>query len=787
MSRTSDVSPHEGPRTEAYPTSSHWGSYEVLVEDGKVVGARPDPRDPDPAPLIGNAAGAQHHPARVARPTVRRRWLDGGPGPDPRRGDPDDEYVEVDWDTAAELVAQELGRVHREHGGEAVFGGSYGWGSAGRFHHSQSQLHRFLNTAGGYTRSRATYSHAAVEVLFPHLVGATGAHALLERAPTWPAIAEHTDLIVSFGGLRRSNTWIASGGRAAHTAVPGMRAAAERGLRTVSISPLKDDTIDEMGAEWLPAAPGTDTAVMLALTHVLFEEGLADRAFLDRYTVGADVVRRYVTGETDGVAKTPEWAAPICELPAETLHALARRMAAGRTLVNVGWSVQRVRYGEQPLWAGLALAACLGQIGLPGGGFATGYGSMGRYGGGATPGGLPRFPKGSNPVDRLIPVAHTSEMLLRPGEEFDFDGERLTYPDIRFVAWSGGNPFHHHQDLARLTRAFGRPDTVLVVETHWTATARHADIVLPSTTTLEREDMAASQGDLRLNVMRRAVEPYAEARDEYEIYSAVCARMGLEKDFTEGRTAEEWMRHMYGQWRARQHEMFGADLPAFDDFWEAGGVDLPGRVDDEAMAAFAEFRQDPVGSPLQTPSGRIELFSATIAGFGYADCPGYPIWLPGEERIGSSRSRRWPLLLLANQPQGRLHSQQDMGAYSASLKVQGRAPVRMNPDDAAARGLSDGDLVKVHNDRGSLIAGVRVSDALRPGVAQLSTGAWYDPSAEDVTCAHGNPNALTDVVGTSRLAQGSTGQHVLVEVEAYRGDPPPVRAFTPPVPVPSSS
>ncbi|WP_017538864.1 molybdopterin-dependent oxidoreductase [Nocardiopsis halophila] len=787
MSRTSDVSPHEGPRTEAYPTSSHWGSYEVLVEDGKVVGARPDPRDPDPAPLIGNAAGAQHHPARVARPTVRRRWLDGGPGPDPRRGDPDDEYVEVDWDTAAELVAQELGRVHREHGGEAVFGGSYGWGSAGRFHHSQSQLHRFLNTAGGYTRSRATYSHAAVEVLFPHLVGATGAHALLERAPTWPAIAEHTDLIVSFGGLRRSNTWIASGGRAAHTAVPGMRAAAERGLRTVSISPLKDDTIDEMGAEWLPAAPGTDTAVMLALTHVLFEEGLADRAFLDRYTVGADVVRRYVTGETDGVAKTPEWAAPICELPAETLRALARRMAAGRTLVNVGWSVQRVRYGEQPLWAGLALAACLGQIGLPGGGFATGYGSMGRYGGGATPGGLPRFPKGSNPVDRLIPVAHTSEMLLRPGEEFDFDGERLTYPDIRFVAWSGGNPFHHHQDLARLTRAFGRPDTVLVVETHWTATARHADIVLPSTTTLEREDMAASQGDLRLNVMRRAVEPYAEARDEYEIYSAVCARMGLEKEFTEGRTAEEWMRHMYGQWRARQHEMFGADLPAFDDFWEAGGVDLPGRVDDEAMAAFAEFRQDPVGSPLQTPSGRIELFSATIAGFGYADCPGYPIWLPGEERIGSSRSRRWPLLLLANQPQGRLHSQQDMGAYSASLKVQGRAPVRMNPDDAAARGLSDGDLVRVHNDRGSLIAGVRVSDALRPGVAQLSTGAWYDPSAEDVTCAHGNPNALTDVVGTSRLAQGSTGQHVLVEVEAYRGDPPPVRAFTPPVPVPSSS
>lgn len=773
--------------TEAYATSSHWGTYEVVVRDGRVVDTRPDPGDPDPSPLIGNAPAAQHHPTRVARPAVRRRWLENGPGPDPERGAPDDAYVEVDWDTAAELVAGELKRVHREHGGEAVFGGSYGWGSAGRFHHSQSQLHRFLNTTGGYTRSRATYSHAAVEVLFPHLVGTEGAHALLERAPTWEAIAEHTDLIVSFGGLRLSNTWISSGGRAAHTAALGMREAAARGLRTVSVSPLKDDTIEEMGAEWLPAAPGTDTAVMLALINVLIEEDLADRDFLDRYTVGADVVRRYATGETDGVAKTPEWAEPVCELPAATLRSLARRMAAGRTLVNVGWSVQRTQYGEQPLWAGLALAACLGQIGLPGGGFATGYGSMGRYGGGATPGGLPRFPKGVNPVDRYIPVAHTSEMLLRPGEEFEFDGELLTYPDIRLVAWSGGNPFHHHQDLSRLTRAFGRPDTVLVVETHWTATARHADIVLPSTTTLERDDMAASQGDLRLNAMRRAVAPYGEARDEFEIYRAVAARMGLEKEFTEGRTAEEWMRHMYELWRERQRDMFGADLPSYDGFRESGGVDLPGRVNDEAMAAFAEFREDPVAHPLQTPSGRIELFSATIAGFGYTDCPGYPIWLPGEERLGSARSRRWPLLLLANQPKGRLHSQQDMGSYSASLKVDGRAPVRMHPDDAAARGLADGDLVRVHNDRGSLLAGVRVSDDLRPGVAQLSTGAWYDPSSTEVTCAHGNPNVLTDVAGTSRLAQGCTGQHVLVEIEAFRGDAPPVRAFTPPVPVPPSS
>ncbi|WP_067970198.1 molybdopterin-dependent oxidoreductase [Nocardiopsis trehalosi] len=759
-----------------FPASAHWGTYRVLVADDTVVGVRPDPDDPAPAPLIANTPGAQNSAARVDRPAVRRRWLDNGPGPDDRRGAPGDEYVAVDWDTLLDLLAAEFDRVRRDHGNQAIYAGSYGWASAGRFHHAQSQLRRFLNAIGGYTASRTTYSHGAAEVLFPHVVGPRGAHALLDAPPTWEAVAEHTDLLVSFGGLRVSNTWIASGGRAAHTAEPGMRAAAGRGLRTVSISPLRDDTTAAMGAEWLPAAPGTDTALMLALIHVLFDEGLADRGFLDRYTVGADVLHRYVTGGADGTPKTPAWAAAICGLPEDTIRGLARRMAAGRTLVNVGWSVQRARYGEQPLWAGIALAACLGQIGLPGGGFASGYGSMGNYGGGSTPLPLPKLPRGANPVTGFIPVTRVADMLLHPGAAYDFDGERRTYPDIRMVVWAGGNPFHHHQDLARLTRAFGRPDTVVVAETHWTATARHADIVLPATTSLERDDFAVSQGDLRLRAMPRAVPPRGEARDEYDTYAALAERLGAREAFTEGRTSAEWLRHLYESWRATQP----GDLPGFDGFWAAGGVDLPARSADEAL--FGDFRADPDAHPLDTPSGRVELYSATVAGFGYPDCPGHPVWLPGEERPGSERSRTWPLLLVANQPSGRLHSQQDMGAHSRSEKVAGRAPLRMHPGDAAARGLADGDLVRVANDRGSLLAGVRISGELRPGVVQLSTGAWYDPSAADVTCAHGNPNVLTADVGTSSLAQGCTGQLVLVEVERYQGTPPPVRAFDPPLP-----
>ena len=762
---------------EAYPTSAHWGTFEVLVRDGRVVGVRPDPADPAPSPLIDNVPDAQHHPTRIDRPAVRRRWLEHGPGPDAQRGERDDEYVAVDWDTALDLLAAELDRVRRTYGNEAIFGGSYGWASAGRFHHAQSQLHRFLNTIGGYTRSVATYSHGAAEVFLPHVVGAEGAHALLYRAPTWETIAEHTDLLVSFGGLRVSNTWVASGGRAAHTAEGGMREAERRGTEFVSISPLRDDAAAELNARWLSAVPGTDTAILLSLIFTLIAEDRVDTAFLERYTVGWPHLRDYVLGKRDGVAKTPEWAAALSGIPAAELRELALRMAQGRTLINVGWSVQRARYGEQPLWAGLALAACLGQIGLPGGGFATGYGSMGSYGGGFTPRALPRLPQGRNPVDTLIPVARIADMLLCPGEPFDFNGQRLRYPEIHLVYWAGGNPFHHHQDLARLRRAFARPDTVVVHETHWTATARHADVVLPVTTSLEREDFAASRGDLRLRVMRRAVPPHGAARDEYAIFTGLAERLGTVEEFTEGRDVRQWLRHLYEEWRERQGPE--VELPDFDRFWADGGVDIPHRVMDTTF--FGAFRADPQAHPLGTPSGRIELYSETIAGFGYPDCPGHPTWLDPPERPGTPRAQQWPLVLVANQPKDRLHSQQDMGAHSRAGKIADRAPVRLHPDDAAARGITDGDVVRLFNDRGSCLAGAVLDDGVRPGVVQLSTGAWFDPSSPDTaTCVHGNPNAVTIDVGASRLSQGCTGQVTLVEVERFDGAPPPVRAFVPP-------
>src|SRR5581483_9670213 len=536
-------------------------------------------------------------------------------------------------------------------------------------------------------------------------------------------------------------------------------------------------------ADWRPLAPGTDTAVLLALAHTLVAEGLADFGFLDRYCTGADRFLAYLRGDTDGCPKTAEWAAAIAGVDAAGLRTLARRMASTRTLVTASWSLQRADHGEQPVWATIALAAVLGQIGLPGGGFGHGYASEADIG--APPVGLPRLgPAGCpNPVPDAIPVARIADLLLRPGEEFDYDGRRLVYPDIRLVYWCGGNPFHHHQDLNRLRRAFGRPDTVVVHDPYWTATARQADIVLPATTTLEREDIAAGPNDPFVLAMHRVVAPVGAARDDYDIFTGLAERFGCQQRFSEGRTARQWLEHLYERWRAAVagDVPAAAPLPDFDTFWARGSVAVPGAVRPHVL--LEEFRADPEANPLRTPSGRIELYSEEIAGFDYDDCPGHPAWLEPAEWLGSPAAARFPLQLVANQPATRLHSQLDVGAVSRQSKVQGREPLRIHPADAAARGVRSGDVVRVYNDRGACLAGVVVSDRVRPGVVQLSTGAWYDPEDPAVPgsmCVHGNPNVLTLDKGTSRLAQGSVGQLALVEVERFAGPLPPVTVHDPP-------
>ncbi|MCW0212145.1 MAG: molybdopterin guanine dinucleotide-containing S/N-oxide reductase [Pseudonocardia sp.] len=751
------------------PHSSHWGAFSAEWVDGELV-VLPHPGDPNPSPVLQNLPASVSHRARIASPVVRRGWLEDGPGPDERRGR--DEFVQVSWDEVLDRLGAELRRVYDEHGPRAVYGGSYGWASAGRFHHAQGQLHRFLSLAGGYTRSVNTYSGGAAEVLIPHVLGPFD--PVTRSVVTWDQVARHTDTVLAFGGMALKNSTVGAGGVSRHVERDAMRAAKTRGARFVLVSPLRADLPEDVDARWLPIEPGTDTALMLGLAHTLLTENLHDRRFLDSRTAGWPVFAASLQGR-DAV-----WASRICGLPADDIRDLARTIARGRTLITVSQSLQRAEHGEQPVWAGLALAAMLGQVGLPGGGFVYGLGSLGHYGRTRNAVPVPSLVRTINPVRDFIPVARVADMLLHPGEPYEYNGERRTYPDTRLLYWCGGNPFHHHQDLNRLRRAVARVDTFVVHEPAWTATARHADVVLPCTVTLERDDIGAGQTDPLVVAMRRAAKPYGEARDDYAIFTGLAARLGVAEAFTEGRTARDWLEHLWGR---TQKALAGKGFPApdFDEFWAAGEWELPPGPDDGGL--LAAFGADPVGHPLPTPSGRIELASTTIAGFGYADCPGHPSWLEPTEVPDA----RHPLRLVANQPATRLHSQLDFGATSAAGKVRGREVVRVHPGDAAARGIADSDIVRLHNDRGSCLAAARLTDEVRRGVVQLPTGAWYtplDPDDPTSPCVHGNPNVLTRDVGSSRLAQGCTGQLTVVQLSRWEGEVPPVRAHEPPAVVP---
>ena len=751
------------------PHTSHWGVFSArLSEAGLEV--RPYAGDPDPNGIIGNFPVALRHGARVAQPAIRRGWLERGPGPDDRRGR--DEFVSVSWDRALDLLGGELTRIRDAHGPGAVFGGSYGWSSAGRFHHAQSQVHRFLNIAmGGYVRSVNTYSSGASSVLLPQILG--GYEDITKRNVTWEQIAGETEIVLAFGGMALKNSMVAGGSISKHVERRAMAAARLRGCEFILVSPLREDLPAEAGAEWMTAIPGTDTALMIGIVHTLVREGLHNRAFLERYTEGWPVFLSYLTGGVDGQPKNAEWAASICGIDADTIKALARRLAGRRALITVSHSLQRAEHGEQPVWMGLVLAAALGQIGLPGGGYAYSLGAIGYYGRrvNAVPG--PTLRQGRNGVAEFIPVARIADMLLNPGSTYRYNGETRTYPDIRLVYWAGGNPFHHHQDLNRLRKAFARLDTLVVHELAWTATARHADIVLPSTMTLEREDIGYSTNDPLMVAMHRITEPFGLARDDYDIFADLAERLGAREPFTEGRTAREWLAHLYEPTRA---SLAAQNLPApsFEEFWENGSLTVPQQADDGGR--LRRFREDPVAHPLSTPSGRIEIFSKKIAGHRDADCPGHPVWLEKTDvpKPGS------PFFLIANQPVTRLHSQLDFGGHSTEAKHRGREVARMNPRDAKVRGIADGDIVRLFNARGACLAAVRVTEAIAPGIVQLPTGAWYDPmdpEEEAPLCVHGNPNVLTRDIGTSSFAQGCTGQLTTVEMERFSGNLPPIRAF----------
>jgi trimethylamine-N-oxide reductase (cytochrome c) len=777
------------PRDHAtYMSSSHWGVFRAHVEAGRVTYVLPFEGDPAPTPMLQSFVDRLYSNNRVKAPMVRAGFLrDGANSDTTMRGR--DEWVRVSWDEALDLVASEVTRVRETYDNSAIYAGSYGWYSTGKLHAAPTLLRRFLTLNGGFVGSIGDYSTAAAQVIMPHVVGRLEVY---EQQTAWPVVVDNSELVVLWSAdpmVTNQIGWNAPD----HGGMVGFQQLKEKGTEVISINPIVTDSARYLGAETVQVRPNTDVAMMLGIAHAMVDEGLHDAAFLDRYTFGFDRFAAYLTGESDGQPKTPEWAEGITGVPAETMRTLARKFAGNRTMLMGGWGMQRQHYGEQRHWMLVTLASMIGQIGLPGGGFGFSYHYSNGGSPSAVPSGLRGIPAGVgseegpdwlDTASEAIPVARISDMLLNPGKTIDFNGSRITYPDTKMIFWAGGNPFHHHQDRNQMIRAWQKPETIVVNEPWWTATAKFADIVLPAATGLERNDLdlVGDYSGQYVIAKQKAIDPVFESRTDFDIFADLAERLGTGEGFTEGKSEMDWLREFYANVE-RVSAAGGVDVPDFDTFWEQGYVQMPVTEAGRNYVRYADFREDPIGNILGTPSGRIEIFSTTIEGFDYDDCPPHPTWMEPIEWSGSEKAAEYPLQLITPHPRDRLHSQLDNTWIKQWLNIDDREPLWMHPADAEARGLSNGDVVRVFSERGAVLAGLLVTDRIREGVVALSEGAWYDPEEPGVVgslCKRGDVNVLTVDIGTSKLAQGNCGHTMIVEVEKYEGTPPAVTAHVSP-------
>ncbi|SEP65566.1 trimethylamine-N-oxide reductase TorA [Basfia succiniciproducens] len=770
-------------------TAAHWGPLGVVVENGKVVKSGPAIAAPIENELQSVVADQLYSEARVKYPMVRKGYLDGNQDRSLRGHDT---WVRVSWEQAFDLVAKEMKRVRETYGASGIFAGSYGWYSSGALHAARTLLHRYMNITGGFVGTKGDYSTGAAQVIMPHVLGTIEVY---EQQTSWEVILESSDTIVLWGANPLATMRIAW----TSTDQKGLeyfKKFKETGKRIICIDPVRSESCEYLGAEWIPINTGTDVPLMLGIAHTLVNENKHDKEFLKNYTTGYDKFEEYLLGKIDNQPKTAEWAEKICGVPAQTIKQLAADFSAKRTMLMGGWGMQRQRHGEQSHWMMVTLASMLGQIGLPGGGFGLSY----HYSNGGVPtarGGIlgsitanPSTQAGAktwlDDVSKFsFPLARISDALLNPGKTIQYNGTEVTYPDIKLIYWAGGNPFVHHQDTNTMVKAWQKPETIIVNEVNWTPTARMADIVLPATTSYERNDLTMSGDYSMMNIfpMKQVVEPQFEAKSDYDIFAELAKRAGVEEQFTEGKTEMQWLKGFYETAfnAARANRVL---MPKFDDFWNENKPITFNPTDSaKKWVRYAEFREDPLLNPLGTPSGKIEIYSNTIAKMNYDDCKGYPSWMEPEEFAGNVTAEE-PLALVTPHPYYRLHSQLAHTSLREKYAVKDREPVLIHKDDAAARGIANGDIVRVFNKRGQVLTGAVVTDGVIKGTVAIHEGAWYDPldlgQTERPLCKNGCANVLTRDEGTSKLAQGNSPNTCIVQVEKYTGEVPEVTVFKQP-------
>jgi trimethylamine-N-oxide reductase (cytochrome c) len=732
-----------------------------------------------------------YSPNRIPYPLKRIDWDPNGERNPQNRGK--SKFVRISWDEALDIVKSEIERIHKEYGPYAIFLQADGHGETKVVHGTHGCNTRLFDLLGGYTaQARNPDSWEGWYWGAKHAWGMNQWMGLMwPQTNCYKDAAENTDMIL-FWGCDPETTPMGFSQQ-----MPSRMCYwfTELGIKCVYICPDLNYGAALHADKWIPVLPNTDAAMQLSIAYTWITEGTYDKDYLATHTFGFDRFEEYVLGKEDGMPKTPEWASPRCGVPAVTIKALAREWASRRTSIAhvCGGSFIRAAYATEPARLEVMLLAMQG-LGKPGVHQITmnNYGMprslvmpsvMTAFRGGQPDKGTPKqiIPKTLLPEAILNPPIswHGTTQAFEPTEN---QFVKYTYPvagcpEIHMIwtdspcwiaCWNGGN---------RMIEAFRSPKIEFIMAQHpWLENdCLLADIILPSNTKLEEEDIGVdTMGEQCKSIFHegKCVAPLGESKSDYEIVCLIAEKMGLLDKFTGGKSVEEWIRHGF--------ETSGVpDYISLEELKEKGYYVAP--VDPEWQrypAGLTEFYEDPENHPLETPSGKIEFYAQNLAKHfpGDDERPPVPHWIEkGEshdERISGERAAKYPLLLVSNHPRWRVHVQLDDVPWFREIpacKVRGLdgymyEPVWINPVDAAARGIKSGDIVNIFNERGGVLGGAIITERIMPGAVYQDHGARYDPIVAGRLDRGGSNNTICPTMVTSRNAAGEVTSGFLVQV-----------------------
>lgn len=676
-------------------------------------------------------------------------------------------FQEISWDEAYDLVAKELRRIYDTYGPEAVYW-NYGSGSTGGNVTKRGSWPRLLACLGGYLGQYGTYSTAQIQYITPLVYGSNVSSNSIDDA-------RHSKLLVQWGN-NPLETRMSGGGEL----WVSQQMKRESGVRTIVIDPRYSDTAAMVGDEWLAIRPGTDAALSAAFAHVIISENLHDQAFCDKYVLGFDDAhmpegvpanmsyKAYIMGSGyDMVAKTPEWAAPITGIPAETIRRVAREIGNAKPCAILqGWGPQRHANGEYSAASIMAIAIITGNVGIPGGGTGAREGNYGLN--------VAAFSLLTNPVKTSIScftwsqaIDHGTEMTAtRDGVQ---GADKLKVGIKAMINHSSNTLINQHSDVngtGKILEDESKCEFILVVDHQLTSSAKYADILLPGTTNFEEGDLVPgmSGGEMGWVIYAEpAIDPMFEAKSGYEMCSELAKRLGVGDKFTEGRTQQQWISYLVEETRKKEPNVPSEDELRKQGVWRQ-------RNPKGYTVALADFRADPEKNKLKTPSGKIELFSKKLYDNsqtwtfdkkenGDVVMP-IPAYVPTWEGVEAAReNKEFPLQMIGHHYKGRTHSSY---ANLAWLKDAHPQMAFINPLDADPRGIKEGDEVFVWNERGKIKLLARVTDRIVPGAISVPQGAWTEKDASGVDVG-GNVNTLTRMK-PSPIAKGNPQHTNLVQI-----------------------